>query len=122
MVIIGDAAYPNYPWLIKPFPGRNLNARETNFNFVHSSTRMIIEQAFGLLKARWRILLKRQDTQFENMHYVISACFILHNICLNNKDDFLFESLENETLDIEINNTNNPNNGNLMRDYLSHLL
>ena len=53
------------------------------------------------------------------MHYVISACFILHNICLNNNDDFLFETLENEILDIEINNTNN---GNLMRDYLSHLL
>ena len=114
MVIIGDAAYQNYPWLIKPFPGRNLNAHKTNFNFVHSSTRMIIEQSFGLLKARWRILLKRQDTQFENMHYVISVCFILHNICLNNNDDFLFESLENEILDIEINNINNSEKGNLM--------
>ena len=32
-VIIRDAAYTNYPWLIKPFPRRNLNACETNFNF-----------------------------------------------------------------------------------------
>ena len=50
---------------------------------------MAIEQAFGLLKSIWRILLKRQDTEFHYLHCYITACFILHNICINNGDDHL---------------------------------
>ena len=50
---------------------------------------MTIEQAFGLLKSRWRILLKRQDTEFHNLHCCITACFILHNIYKNNGYDHL---------------------------------
>ena len=30
-----------------------------------------------------RIVLRRQYTNVENMHYVISDCFILHNVCIN---------------------------------------
>ena len=38
------------------------------------------------LKARFRILLKRQDTESHNLRYVIYACFLLYNICIDNND------------------------------------
>ncbi len=37
--ILGDAAYPLYPWLIKGFPNARC-ARKKNFNYVLSSNRM----------------------------------------------------------------------------------
>ena len=80
---------------------------------------MVIEQALGLLKSKWRILLRRQDTNFENFHYVISACFILHNICINDDDIYLEDQVEH----IDIANDNNHEaNANVMRDYLSYLV
>jgi hypothetical protein len=51
------------------------------FNYKHSVTRIVIERAFGRLKARWRALLKESDIREDNLDTVIQACFILHNIC-----------------------------------------
>ena len=83
---MGDAAYPTLPWIAKPYPGINLTPAQLHFNFVHASARMAIEQSFGLLKCRFRILGKRQDTDINNVHFVIYACFILHNICIDGSD------------------------------------
>ena len=42
---------------------------------------MVVENAFGRLKGRWRCLLKRMDFMLENVPNVVAACVILHNIC-----------------------------------------
>eukprot|EP01018_Ginkgo_biloba_P016929 Gb_05153 [translate_table: standard] len=53
--ISGDGGYPLLPWLITPFGGVLTNSqREFHFNL--SSTRIIVERAFGRLKNCWRIL------------------------------------------------------------------
>jgi DDE superfamily endonuclease len=44
---------------------------------------MVVECAFGRLKGRWRVLLKRSDTQFPKTVQIITTCVILHNICEN---------------------------------------
>ena len=67
LVILGEAVHPALPCLVKPWPGVNLSLNKELFNCRHSSAR--IEQTFGLLKSRWRILLKRQATEFHNLHY-----------------------------------------------------
>ena len=56
---------------------------------------MIFEQAFGLLISKWRILLSPQDANFKNIHYLISACLLLHNICINNEGMYLEYSVGN---------------------------
>ena len=44
---------------------------------------------FGILKARWRCLLKRLDNQIEIVSSVAIRCCVLHNICQMNKDEYI---------------------------------
>lgn len=53
-----------------------------------SSARVTVEQAFGVLKGRWRILLKRMDNRFINIPEVIHTCCILHNFCQEAGEEF----------------------------------
>lgn len=56
--LIGDAAYALHKHLLVPYPNNgHLTQSQKNYNFCHSSTRMVIERAFGLLKGRFRSLL-----------------------------------------------------------------
>lgn len=62
------------------------------FNYRHSATRVIIENAFGLLKDRFRILrfFENDDIQFV-VECVVTAT-VLHNICIDCNDLFLNEN------------------------------
>ena len=80
--IIGDAAYPLETWLMKPFTDNgSLTEEEKCFNYRLSRARMVVENAFGRLKARWRRLMKKNDMHTEHIPNVISACCVLHNVC-----------------------------------------
>ena len=88
-MLLGDGAYPLFPWLMKPYPnGAILNRSQRLFNKTLSSTRATVERAFGILKARWRILLKRLDNRFENISEVILSCCVLHNYCQDSGEEF----------------------------------
>lgn len=59
-MLAGDSAYPLKNWLIKPFSKRGcLSPKKRRFNEKLSAMRSVIERAFGLLKGRWRLLLKK---------------------------------------------------------------
>jgi len=96
-LILGDGGYPLLTWLMKPYNvGLNLSQEQRNFNRALSSSRSSVERAFGILKARWRCLIKRLDSNVENIPDIIISCCVLHNICQNNND--LYED-EDELLD-----------------------
>ena len=44
---------------------------------------MVVENAFGRLKGRFRSISKRLDLNVENSCNVIAACCVLHNYCEN---------------------------------------
>ena len=80
--IIGDSAYPLHNWLMRPFNDNpNLTPQRKCFNYRLSHVCIVVENAFGQLKARWRHLLKRNDMTIDNIPTVITTCCILHNFC-----------------------------------------
>ena len=55
--LIGDVAYALSQWVMTPFKDLgNLSAEQKRYNYIHSSSRMCIERAFGALKGRFRRL------------------------------------------------------------------
>ena len=89
-LVLGDEAYPLLPWLIKPYNfGPALTRSEKLFSKKFCSARVTAERAFGILKVRWRCLLKRLDNRIENVSAVVIACCVLHNICQMNRGYYL---------------------------------
>ena len=84
--LVGDSAYPQAPWLIKPFPKGTRDPEEKTFNKELSRARVIVERAFGILKSRWRVLQKRFDSSLEFAIKCAVACIVLHNICVDQND------------------------------------
>lgn len=85
--LLGDSAYPNIRWLLTPFKQHQVLTREMRkYNTVHSSMRMKVEIAIGMLKGRFRRLKFVESNDITKVcSVVISAC-ILHNICILNDD------------------------------------
>lgn len=81
--ILADPAYPMLPTLIKTYTGKSstLPPKSESYNVYHSAARNQIERAFGRLKSRWRRIIKKVDLNVETAPIIITACFVLHNIC-----------------------------------------
>ncbi|PKY36262.1 hypothetical protein RhiirB3_458483, partial [Rhizophagus irregularis] len=53
--VLGDSAYPISSFLITPFKNP-FNHRQCQFNFIYSKHRVVVEYAFGKLKAKFKAL------------------------------------------------------------------
>ena len=74
-----------------PYPvNPHTTAAQHNFNYGQSRARMVVENAFGRLKGRWRCLLKHLDVQVDKVAVAVGACVVLHNIC-ETFGDYCFE-------------------------------
>ena len=86
-VIVGDAAFPLKTYLLRPYPGTDLNHDKRIFNYRLSRARMVVECAFGILTARWRIMLRDINLRPENVDSLVVAACILHNYLLSSTDN-----------------------------------
>lgn len=103
--IIADSAFPLKQWLITPF--KKLNGRlprsQRIFNKKLSSTRMVIELAFGDIKNRFKRCLDI-NTSIEKGVDIVVTCCILHNVCIQQGDLFYGGKLDEEYLNCNVNN------------------
>uniref|UniRef100_A0A673LCF8 DDE Tnp4 domain-containing protein n=1 Tax=Sinocyclocheilus rhinocerous TaxID=307959 RepID=A0A673LCF8_9TELE len=81
-VMVGDAAFPLKPFLMRPYPGANLTFKKRIFNYRLSRARMVVENAFGILSAKRRIFLNRINMQPKNVDTLVIAACILHNFLI----------------------------------------
>lgn len=110
-----DSAYPLLRQVVTPFPQASEDETERQFNYLHSSTRIVIENAFGLLVSRWRFLWKHlYMLSIPRLAKTIYASCLLHNLCLSMNDEHLphvhpnFQFSE-ELLNEINNNSRTPN-------------
>ena len=43
---------------------------------------MVTEGAYGQLKGRWRVLLRKSENSQDNVRITTLACMVLHNTCI----------------------------------------
>ena len=83
-LLVGDSAYPLSLWLMKPFKQTaTLTEEQVHYNKALSQARVVVEQAYGILKGRWRNLLKSMEEHISTASITIMACCVLHNICID---------------------------------------
>ena len=71
--------------------GRRITSKKELYNYRHLSLWMVIEQSFGVLKARFPILNLMPNFKPIRQWYVVIVCCALHNfIRMNNRSDELF--------------------------------
>ena len=106
--LLADPAYPLTPFCLKEYDSCESDAKVV-FNNLLRSARNPIECAFGRLKARWRVLTKPIDLKLEFVPTMIYTCFVLHNICEENKT-YVDGELVKAQYEYHVENENNFQN------------
>lgn len=81
-VLVADDAFALRPNIMKPYSQRGLTMVQRLFNYRLSRARRIIENVFGLMSARFRVLRKPIHLNAEKTKKVTLACCVLHNYLL----------------------------------------
>nr|CAH7746356.1 unnamed protein product [Callosobruchus chinensis] len=96
--LIGDEGYPLSPWLLTQYPGNVPgNTPHGRYNIHLRRARNSVERVNGVLKGRFRCLLKHRTLNYDPIKCgrIINTCVVLHNIALQFNvalpDDELFE-------------------------------
>lgn len=85
--LIGDLIYPLSTSLLVGFKDNGyLTQRQINFNQKLAATRVVIENAFGMLKKRFRRLKFVEMKRLDLISIMIVSTCIIHNICILNGD------------------------------------
>ncbi|XP_031354778.1 protein ALP1-like [Photinus pyralis] len=95
--LIGDSAFPLKQWIMTPFKKHNnLSSIEKRHNYLLSADRVCIENAFGILKGRFRRLKFINCYSISKSVEIISASCVLHNFCYINHDKWTTEFEDNK--------------------------
>ena len=78
-VLIGDEAFPLSTNLMRPFPFIGLTHEMIIFNYRLSRAGRIVENAFGILAARWQVYRRLLSLHPCNADTVVQATVVLHN-------------------------------------------
>lgn len=82
----GDSAYGLNSYMLTP-KINPLTRAENLYNEFQIRTRNSVERLFGVLKRRFPILAYGLRVKLETVLKIIVATAVLHNICINNKEE-----------------------------------
>ena len=76
--LVAGEIFPLKSWLMKPFPGK-LTEELSVYNYRHSKPRRVIENSFGILRARWQIFVQPKTANVKNVENYVWTATCLHN-------------------------------------------
>lgn len=85
-VFVADNAFPLSTYMMRPYPRKTLTPEQRVFNYRLSRARLTIENTFGILCTRWRILHKPICMKPENAESLFKALVCLHNFVMESQD------------------------------------
>ena len=77
--MVADEAFPLKPYIMKPYARRGLSTEQRVFNYRLSRARRVVENAFGILSNRWRVLLSPINQRPDVVENMVLACCAMHN-------------------------------------------
>ncbi|XP_050065584.1 putative nuclease HARBI1 isoform X1 [Aphis gossypii] len=100
--LLGDSGYALRPWLLTPFLNVEANTPEYRFNEVFCRARSTIERCNGVLKMRFRCLLKDRTLHYSpnKASKIVLACVVLHNLCIEENVPLINEEVEDDDFGI----------------------
>lgn len=110
-LVLADGAFPFRTYVMKRYSQAVPTQEQKLFNRKHGNSRVIVENAFGLLKGRFRVLSRKCESSPENVKYKCLASVILHNFLLDRGDLVETDNLvEQNEVDIIRRNNNAQDN------------
>lgn len=107
--LIGDAAYPLLNSLMTPFKDTgHLTREQIIYNIKFSSTRNVIERAFGLLKGKLRRFKYLDISDFQLGQNMIGAACVLHNFMIDRGEIHFEQDVEIECDLMSLRDDNDP--------------
>lgn len=82
-VIVADDAFAMRSYIMKPYPFRNLHGTQRIYNYRLSRARRVIENVFGIISARFRLLRKTIELEPKKNSIIVSAICVLHNFLIS---------------------------------------
>ena len=126
--LIGDPAYPLQSWLMKAYASPK-DAEEDSLNVHLNKARIVVENAFGRLKGRWRMIQKKLDCQIKFVPSIVATCCVLHNIAEKRKlpvrESWVRAAEKNDRIYPQPNSINNQreliasNIRDILKDYMA---
>lgn len=85
-VFLGDGAFALHRNVMKPFPGNHdMGTNERTFNYKLSSSRVIVENTFGLLTSVFRVFKKPIEIDVNKVPMITMSCILLYNFLRKNQ-------------------------------------
>lgn len=134
-ILIGDSGYANTHYLATPYTANNpdirLNRRMQIYQAKIISSRNVVERQYGVWKRRFPVLAYGMRVKTSTAQKIITACAILHNICIDaneelpenpEDEDRLRRIIADAQYDVEIPGALRGNRGNRQRAVREEIL
>lgn len=106
-VFIGDEAFALHKHLLKPFSQSSLNYERRIYNYRLARGRNVVENVFGLISSRFRVLHTAINMKPLNIQFVVLAICTLHNYLIRAKIHYTgpttFDAEDKQTHELQEN-------------------